>query len=138
MSLYVQLCRKCGAGSSVRQRVMLVIMSEVDLEHYRTLLLRQREEITSHTATRAEAGRTVELDQTRTGRLSRMDALQGQAMAQAAQQRAQMQLRRIEAALARLDAGDYGLCAQCEEPIAPRRLEADPAAPLCISCAERG
>lgn len=86
---------------------------------------------------RRESSDTVELDQTRTGRLSRMDALQGQAMAKATAARAQQQVLRLRAALRRLDDGSYGDCIDCEEPIAPGRLEADPAAAICIGCAEK-
>ena len=86
---------------------------------------------------RRESSNTVELDQTRTGRLSRMDALQGQAMAKATAARAQQQVLRLRAALRRLDDGSYGDCIHCDEPIAPGRLEADPAAAICIDCAEK-
>ena len=78
---------------------------------------------------------TVVLDQSSVGRLSRMDALQGQAMAQASQRRRVDQLRRIAAALARIDSGDYGYCLDCDEEIAPGRLAGDPAVTLCIECA---
>jgi RNA polymerase-binding protein DksA len=47
------------------------------------------------------------------------------------------ELASIERALARMDSGDYGTCARCEEPIAPARLRALPAADLCIRCAEK-
>lgn len=77
----------------------------------------------------------VELDQQSVGRLSRMDALQVQAMAQETSRRRTAQLRRIAAALARIDEGEYGYCVKCGDEIAPRRLELDPAAPLCIGCA---
>jgi DnaK suppressor protein len=43
-------------------------------------------------------------------------------------------LAAIDAALARLDNGTYGLCASCHRPIAPERLEARPWAALCIDC----
>jgi len=46
------------------------------------------------------------------------------------------ELRDISRALARLDAGDYGICTSCGEPINPARLEALPYAERCISCAE--
>jgi DnaK suppressor protein len=79
----------------------------------------------------------VKLDQTQTGRLSRMDALQRQAVAQHSAQLANARLRRIDAALRRCDQGRYGLCLDCEDPIDPRRLDADPAAERCIRCAGR-
>jgi len=47
-------------------------------------------------------------------------------------------LRRIAAALARIDEGEFGYCIKCGDEIASRRLELDPAAPLCISCASGG
>lgn len=84
-----------------------------------------------------ETGAPVELDQSRVGRLSRMDALQGQAMSQAAGQRREQELARIGAALQRLDAGHYGQCLRCDQDIAPARLRIDLAATLCIGCASR-
>lgn len=38
-------------------------------------------------------------------------------------------------ALRRLDAGTYGRCVECEQPIGAARLEALPETPLCINCA---
>ncbi|NBB94065.1 MAG: TraR/DksA family transcriptional regulator [Gammaproteobacteria bacterium] len=82
-----------------------------------------------------EATATVELDQTRQGRLSRMDALQGQAMAKDAERRRVQTLRRLKAALARLERGEFGDCIECGEPIADRRLRSDPGTTLCVQCA---
>lgn len=48
----------------------------------------------------------------------------------------QAELSRIDAALARLDDGSYGQCANCGEQIAPARLQAMPDAVLCVTCAE--
>ena len=76
----------------------------------------------------------VELDQSKVGRLSRMDAMQAQAMAKASGQRREAMLRNIEVALKRIDDGDYGLCRSCDEPINPKRLEFDPTALRCIEC----
>lgn len=84
-----------------------------------------------------EAAAVVELDQTKVGRLSRMDAMQAQAMAQASVQRREAMLRQIDAALKRIDDGEYGYCRDCGEPVDPRRLEVDPTALLCIDCASR-
>ena len=79
----------------------------------------------------------VQLDQTKVGRLSRMDALQAQAMAKASGERRALQLREIDAALRRIDEGSYGDCERCDEAINPRRLDADPTARLCIDCASK-
>lgn len=84
----------------------------------------------------AAAG-TVELDQTRMGRLSCMDAMQGQAMVQATIDRRQARLALIKAALARIERGEFGACQSCGEAIALPRLQINPAASLCIDCAEQ-
>ena len=94
-----------------------------------------REELESIAETGDDSAAVVHLDQAKVGRLSRMDALQAQAMAKASGQRRAMQLREIDAALRRIDDGSYGDCERCREPINPRRLDADPTARLCIDCA---
>ena len=43
-------------------------------------------------------------------------------------------LRRVEAAVRRVEAGEYGYCARCGEAIGLNRLEADPSAALCQAC----
>ncbi len=85
----------------------------------------------------ADASETVSLDQNRVGRLSRMDALQGQAMAKANLARQRQTFEQAQAALRRLESGDYGRCENCDEWIAQARLEADPLALLCIDCARK-
>ena len=99
-------------------------------------LREMREAIRSLDAVRREGSAVVELDQARTGRLSRMDALALQAMANAGRERAARELKRIDAALRRIEEGTYGTCAACGERIAPARLEAQPAVTLCLPCAE--
>lgn len=79
----------------------------------------------------------VELDQQSVGRLSRMDAMQVQAMAKAQQRQREIDLRRIAGALSRMADGDFGFCETCDEQIAPKRLEIDPAASTCINCASK-
>lgn len=80
------------------------------------------------------ATQTVHIDQQAVGRLSRMDALQNQAMAQAQARRRSVERQRLHAALARLAEGDYGYCTDCGEAIAPDRLKTDPTLPRCRSC----
>lgn len=100
----------------------------------RERLLKLREELELLTATGNDSAAVVELDQSKVGRLSRMDAMQAQAMAKASGQRREAVLRNIEAALKRIDDGEYGLCRDCDESINPKRLEFDPTALRCIEC----
>ena len=46
-------------------------------------------------------------------------------------------LNDVEAALVKLDNGTFGVCEGCGQPIAPDRLEAKPAAKLCMDCASK-
>jgi DnaK suppressor protein len=103
----------------------------------RDRLLALRRELETIVATSGDSAAVVELDQSKVGRLSRMDAMQAQAMAQASAQRREAMLRNIEAALNRIDDGSYGLCRDCDEPINPKRLEFDPTALRCIDCASK-
>ncbi|MDP6706345.1 MAG: TraR/DksA family transcriptional regulator [Alphaproteobacteria bacterium] len=98
-------------------------------------LLARRDELEALAATAEESRQPVELDQTRVGRLSRMDALQDQAMALETERRRNIELRRIEAALGRVADGEYGYCLTCGEEIGAKRLELDPTAPQCVDCA---
>jgi DnaK suppressor protein len=103
-------------------------------EQARSKLLQLRAEIEVSVAEGKDSAAVVELDQSKVGRLSRMDAMQGQAMAQASAQRRQAMLQNVDAALQRIEDGSYGLCLDCDEPIADKRLEFDPTAPRCIGC----
>ena len=105
-------------------------------DHFRELLIKRQADLKASTEAGAEAAQPVELDQSRVGRLSRMDALQGQAMSQEAGRRREQELVQISRALKRLELGEYGECLNCGEEIAVGRLEVDPAATLCIRCAE--
>ena len=107
-------------------------MSE-DLAHRRLTDLKV--ELLALMAVSEGSRRPVELDQQSVGRLSRMDAMQQQAMAQAHQRNRQREIDRIDAALRRLSDGEYGACLRCGEDIEPARLERDPAVPLCSRCA---
>jgi len=58
-------------------------------------------------------------------------------LAAATIERERRTLNEIEIALARLEAGDYGVCNLCGISIPKIRLEALPSATLCVNCAER-
>ena len=110
-------------------------MENRQVEDFRQQLLQLQEDLAGLKTTAAAASGIVELDQTSVGRLSRMDALQGQAMSKEQGRRRELELQKISAALRRIEAGDYGYCLDCDEPIAIQRLTLDPAATLCIRCA---
>lgn len=107
----------------------------IDLEVMRARLEARRAELIALSEKAADSRKTVELDQQSVGRLSRQDALQQQAMAKAQDARRANELRRIAAALQRMGEGEYGWCAECGEEIAAKRLDIDPTAELCVSCA---
>ncbi len=74
-----------------------------------------------------DAARPLELDQSRMGRLSRIDALQGQQMAQEIERRRQRRLVAIDGALQRIESGEFGSCFVCGREIGAGRLAAAPA-----------
>jgi len=106
-----------------------------DLAALRAVLVERLETLRAASETTADNRRPVELDQTSVGRLSRMDAMQGQALAMATDRRRQDEVRRVEAAIKRIDEGEYGFCIACGEEISAKRLGVDPVIPTCIRCA---
>jgi DnaK suppressor protein len=107
----------------------------LDINKYKKLLLERQEELLSFIKDHKNDSAPVELDQTMVGRLSRMDALQGQAMAEEVKRRRDNELLRIKAALARIPEDEYGYCLNCGDDIAEERLELDPSIALCSKCA---
>ena len=91
--------------------------------------------VSRESADTSDDRKPVELDQQSVGRLSRMDALQGQAMAKAMQARRNLREGVIRAALKRLNGEDFGWCDNCGEFIGVKRLDLDPTIQLCVSCA---
>lgn len=108
---------------------------QFDLSAIRDRLIARRRELLDLVVSSADSRKPVELDQTRVGRLSRMDALQNQAMSLEAERRRRLELQRIEASLKRIEEGEYGYCVACGEQIPVRRLELDPTLPTCVNCA---
>jgi DnaK suppressor protein len=109
--------------------------STIDLSEIRRRLLEERGRLLASSEQSEEERKPVTLDQQNIGRLSRMDALQGQAMALATEERRRTRRQQIDAALDRLERDEYGECALCGEAIAPKRLELDPAVATCLECA---
>ena len=111
--------------------------SEEQVEAQRAALLALRETLVRTRGETRQSASTVDLDQP-IGRLSRMDALQQQKMAEARQRRHEQRLKMVRAALRRAEQGEYGACADCGEPVGYKRLQARPETPFCVPCqAER-
>ena len=102
---------------------------------YADRLRRELAEIVDASTATRDNRRPVELDQQSVGRLSRMDALQGQAMAAAQEARRHGRARALDAALARIAAGEFGWCDDCGAFIGWRRLDLDPTLMRCVDCA---
>ena len=110
--------------------------SDINLEYFKKCLEKRLEVITVEQEYLKKETAPVELDQARVGRLSRMDAMQQQAMSQAVARLSDLERQRIQSALGRMKSGDYGYCVICDEDIAEGRLRFDPSILTCISCAK--
>lgn len=108
----------------------------IDIGKFRSLLETRKSELTVSIENAAESAAPVELDQQVQGRLSRMDAIQGQAMAQATIERRRVEIAQIEAAFSRMEEDEFGYCVECGEEIAEKRLELNPAIARCVDCAD--
>ena len=115
----------------------MMIENSEDEQFWRALIRQHIDQLDKQDSSARKSAGTVELDQSRVGRLSRMDALQTQAMHQETLRRNSRQLVELRKAEQRIDADLFGYCDECDEPIARGRLELNPAVTLCINCAER-
>ena len=108
-------------------------LTDTQLEELGARLREVRAELEATLGLTREQARPVDLDNP-IGRISRVDAMQQQAMAQASRQRHEQRLEQIDAAQLRLSRGIYGDCLRCDEPIGYRRLMARPETPNCVAC----
>lgn len=112
------------------------MLTEIELKEIRGRLLEKIERLQEQGDATTGERSIVVLDQQSVGRLSRMDALQQQAMANATHLRRKTEIMRTKSAIARLDEGEFGYCTDCGEKIASARLKHDPSLPLCLDCAK--
>jgi len=107
-----------------------------DIEKFQSQLVTLKSEIEGIELISKSSTATVTLDQSSVGRLSRMDALQGQQMALESERRRKQQLLQIQASLQRIERGEFGYCSHCGEEIAIGRLEINPTVTRCVNCSE--
>ena len=110
------------------------MLNVADLETYRNRLRSEIASLDAEDADSADERGIVMLDQQSVGRLSRMDAMQRQAMAEATKRRRSARRQRILAALKRIENGEFGYCHDCGDDLDPARLDLDPTVPRCVSC----
>jgi DnaK suppressor protein len=114
-------------------------MSDRDLDRlvrFRPKLIDELNGIDGLSEIAAEDSQPVQLDQQSVGRLSRMDAIQRQAMAAETKRRRQRRRLQILQALRRMDENEFGYCTNCGEVIPDGRLDVDAAFHLCVICAD--
>lgn len=109
----------------------------IDDDKANEILRARLAQLEAASAATADERKPVELDQASVGRLSRMDAMQVQAMAEAGERRRVAEIGRVKAALKRVEEGEYGYCVTCGDEIAPKRLALDPSVATCVDCASR-
>ena len=109
-------------------------LTPLQLGELSAALEKQADDIEKQLERGEDSARPVALDQSSVGRLSRMDAMQQQAMAQATRSQMRLRLDLTRQALRATASGNYGECRSCQEPIGHQRLLAYPEAPLCVEC----
>jgi DnaK suppressor protein len=108
-------------------------LTAAQLQELRGILETERARLT-RSLDRANRDGPVQLDQQAVGRLSRMDALMNEGLAQGSMSRAREEVGLIEQALRRIEDGSYGMCQTCAEPIDVDRLMAIPETLHCAGC----
>lgn len=109
-------------------------MTEVEIQKIREKLKSLRKELQEMDDSLKETSEPVELDQTRVGRLSRMDAMQSQQMALESVRRKNEKLVKIQGAMQRIESGNFGYCFICDDEIGMHRLLIDPTSTRCMKC----
>jgi RNA polymerase-binding transcription factor len=106
-------------------------MTALNLKKYRDLLAKKRDELLSATPARTPATEPGSKSGDWIDQSSQESDLH---VRLALKQTDSKLLRAIEEAIHRIDQGTYGVCTECENEIAPARLEAVPWTRVCIDC----
>lgn len=111
-------------------------MNKLEIGNFKKLLEKMRADLDALESAYKASSATVILDQSSVGRLSRMDAMQGQQMALETERRRKEKLLQIKSALNRVESGSFGYCLVCDNEIASGRLTIDPTVTRCVECSE--
>jgi len=111
-------------------------MKDSDIAYFGGKILARIEDLRAQSTTSAQSRETVELDQQSVGRLSRMDAIERKAMADATHRVRQSEITQLIAARNRIVEGEYGYCLDCGEEIERARLASNLTVLKCFDCAQ--
>ncbi len=111
-------------------------MDAIQIQAFKKQLEELKQQLLESEEASKEDTKPVELDQQSVGRLSRMDAMQQQQMYQERARRRKVQLQKIDGALRRIEAGEFGECFVCGDAISLKRLQFDPTQTRCMACME--
>ena len=111
-------------------------MDKPEIEQIRQEMLRLRAELHDLEGPSNEADEPRELDQAGTGGLSRREAMQMQQKVEEVVRKRKRLLQKIDGALRRIEAGEYGRCFVCEKEIDSLTLSSDPTGTRCLNCVE--
>ena len=106
----------------------------MNADRFQELIAQMLAELDREDARGQDGQSVVTLDQQAVGRLSRMDALQSQAMAKAQQSRRDARRTALKSALRRIDDGEFGWCEDCGDAMDEQRLLLNPTVVRCVSC----
>lgn len=109
-------------------------MKDHDVLYFRGCIEARILELRDQSTANAGSRETVELDQQSVGRLSRMDAIERKAMADATHRMRDLEIKKLTAGLGRLETGDFGYCIDCEEEIERERLASNLTVLKCFDC----
>lgn len=110
-------------------------MTDPERDQMMQLITAKIEELKRSISDMAESTRPVAPDNA-IGRLSRMDAMSGRMVSEAALQAMKTRLSTLEYLLGRIHKPDFGMCSVCGDPIAFKRLMVMPESSRCIHCAD--
>ena len=106
-------------------------MKEADVREFRTLLMTMRQEIVGQSRWREDIWIVQSNEQIETVQLAGQREFAARTL-----ERGSKNLTQIDVAIKRIDRGEFGMCLDCEEEIAPKRLAALPWAAYCLHCQE--
>lgn len=113
--------------------MIMETISETEREELHTVLTNLELDIKNSIEQCREATKPVDLEDP-IGRITRIDAIQQQKLAQATLRTLELRLKKVAVALRNIESEDFGICSECGDIIAFGRLLAKPEAHLCVNC----